>query len=514
MRFFSSLFTTQDTLGEGDYRRAERLLVRDGMCVFGMLTLQGGVFITAFALALGASNYEIGLLTTIAFLSQFMQLVGLALLKRFPRRRAVAVLAAGAARLIWIFIILTPFLFAGRGMTFLLQWLIVSAVIGAIAAPAWNSLLRDIVPEQVRGRVFSRRIAFGTGLALILTLGGGYFIDLWKATFPDAVLYGYACLFTLGLILGLGGVFAMSRLPEPAMEVADDQSLFQLVAMPLRDSNFRRVLSFMLLWSLAVNMAAPFFIVYMLERIGLSIFMVTVLTVTSQLTNIVFLGIWGRLADRFSNKSVLASSGLLYLLAIMAWCFTTMPERYVLTMPLLFMIQIVSGMAVAGVSISSGNVALKLSPAGNAHGYMTVFGLAAAITGGIAPLLGGLLADFFALRQFTLSLNWSSPGSAVSVSALNLKALDFVFLLAFGVGLYALHRLGSVKEEGTVTEREVMDELLNEIASPIRTFSSVAGLRRIASRPFQSIARIATRNRSRQPQRATSAAVDDDDQAV
>jgi MFS family permease len=298
------------------------------------------------------------------------------------------------------------------------------------------------------------------------------------------------------------------------MEVADDQSLFQLVAMPLRDSNFRRVLSFMLLWSLAVNMAAPFFIVYMLERIGLSIFMVTVLTVTSQLTNIVFLGIWGRLADRFSNKSVLASSGLLYLLAIMAWCFTTMPERYVLTMPLLFMIQIVSGMAVAGVSISSGNVALKLSPAGNAHGYMTVFGLAAAITGGIAPLLGGLLADFFALRQFTLSLNWSSPGSAVSVSALNLKALDFVFLLAFGVGLYALHRLGSVKEEGTVTEREVMDELLNEIASPIRTFSSVAGLRRIASRPFQSIARIATRNRSRQPQRATSAAVDDDDQAV
>ena len=49
----------------------------------GMGTLQGGVFLSAFALAIGASNYEIGLIATVTFLSQLMQLPGLFVLKTF-----------------------------------------------------------------------------------------------------------------------------------------------------------------------------------------------------------------------------------------------------------------------------------------------------------------------------------------------------------------------------------------------------------------------------------------------
>jgi len=124
------------------------MLVADGAGVMAMVTLQGGVFLTAFALALGASNYEIGLLTTIVFASQFMQIAGLGLLRWWPKRRAWVVLLCGLSRSLWVFIILIPLLFPEHGVTFLLLWLLIAALVGAMAGPAWNSLMRDIVPEK------------------------------------------------------------------------------------------------------------------------------------------------------------------------------------------------------------------------------------------------------------------------------------------------------------------------------------------------------------------------------
>jgi hypothetical protein len=51
-------------------RCAARLITIDGVCSMVLGSLEGGPFLTAFALALGASTYEIGLLASIAFLSQ------------------------------------------------------------------------------------------------------------------------------------------------------------------------------------------------------------------------------------------------------------------------------------------------------------------------------------------------------------------------------------------------------------------------------------------------------------
>ncbi len=231
-----------------------------------MEALAGGPFLVAFALAIGASHYDVGMLATIALLSQLMQLPGLALVNAFPKRRAITAILAGISRLLWIFIILIPFLFVNKGMSFLIQWFLIAAMVGAAAGPAWNSLLRDIVPKASFGRVFARRMVLGTALALVLTLGGGYFVDWWQARFPDTVLYAYSCLFLVGVVLGVCGLFAVARLPEPAMKVEHKTSLLDLLKDPLNDSNFRRLLVFIGLWSFAVNIAGPFFIIYMLQR--------------------------------------------------------------------------------------------------------------------------------------------------------------------------------------------------------------------------------------------------------
>jgi len=486
-RILRDTFTTKDALSEQDTRLGLRMIVVDGVCSTAMITLQGGVFITAFALALGASNYEIGLLVTIAFLSQLMQLPGLWLLTRFRKRKLLTAVCVGAARLLWIFIILIPVLFVDRGMTFMLQWLIIASLVAALPGPAWNSLLRDVVPSEKMGRVFSTRIALGTALALSLTLAGGYFVTWWKDAHPANPLYGYSLIFAAGMVFGLLGAMAISRIPEPTMPEVGTGNIRSLLVTPMKDRNYRRLLYFIASWNFAVNMAGPFFVIYMLKRIEISLFLVTMLVVVSQVTNLVFLRVWGRLADRFSNKSVMSTSGLLFLLSVLAWCFTTMPEKHVLTYPLLVLIHVMSGMATAGTVIASVNIALKLSPKEQAHGYMTVFGITGALAGALGPLVGGVLADFFSARSLDLAINWADPARKLSVYAVNLKALDFLFLISFLMGLYALHRLVSVKEEGEVENKRIMSEFMTEMTGPLRTVSSVSGMRRIALIPVSAL---------------------------
>jgi len=80
-------------------------------------------------------------------------------------------------------------------------------------------------------------------------------------------------------------------MPEPTMTspVGPQPSLFSTLSAPLKDRNFRHLLKFLFLWGLALNLAIPFFAVYMLQRLGLSLSAVLALSVLSQASNILFL---------------------------------------------------------------------------------------------------------------------------------------------------------------------------------------------------------------------------------
>jgi MFS family permease len=354
----------------------------------------------------------------------------------------------------------------------------------------------DIVPEKIRGSVFSTRLLLGTLSALTLTLLGGWFVDGWKTARPEHAIYAYSILFTVGVLFGLAGTFAVTRFPEPEMHGEEEIPLFGLLKTPFEDENFRRLLKFVSVWAFSINLAGPFFIIYMMKRLELGLFEVTVLTVINQGSNLLFLRIWGRLADRLSNKSVLAVSSPMFLLAVLGWTFTTMPDKHFLTVPLLIVIQLLTGMSLAGVSVSSANIALKLSPKGLAHAYMTVHGIIGSLAGAIAPLMGGLMATYFTSRQLSVSLNWSEPGRNMSIHAMDLKSLDFLFFISVIVGFYALHLLSQVREEGEVDEEEVRAHLMAEIAAPFRMITTMAGLRHLATIPFSAIHRLKGQPRS------------------
>ena len=233
--------------------------------------------------------------------------------------------------------------------------------------------------------------------------------------------------------------------------------------------------------------------VYMLKRLGLSMSFIIGLSIISQVMNFTFLKVWGRYTDRFSNKSVLAVCGPLFILSILGWTFTTMPEKYFLTIPLLVVIHVAMGLSSAGVSLASGNISMKLAPEGQATAYLATNTMVNSVAAGMAPILGGKFADFFSGRKLAWTLEYTSPGGKFALPTLDLQQWDFFFAMAFLIGIYSIHRLAMVKEVGEVEEKVVAQELAAEIRSQVRILSSIEGLRQMVSFPFSIIRNLAVR---------------------
>jgi len=465
--------------------RGLKYILYDGMTSQVMVSLSGGAFIIAFALLLGASNLIIGLLAAGPFLGNIFQIPAALVIERVGRRKLISILGSLVSRAWLLVFALIPLVFRPFGISVLIMGIFLSGATAAFSTCAWSSWMRDLVPVETRGRYFSRRMTLGLTLAMPIALVAGRFIDFWKVRFPAQATFGYSVLFLIAFGFGLGSILALRAAPEPQMgKPREKVSVWKTINTPFKDENFKKMLRFTIPWAIAFNFAVPFFVVYMLKRIHLSLSTVMILSVISQLFHVLFLRIWGPLTDKFSNKSVMQVSGILLLICVIAWPFTTLPEIYAATFPLLVLIHVFAGIAIAGVSIASYNIVLKLAPPANSTAYLAVNGALVSLGMAVGPILGGLLADILVFMELSLTFRWLASEGGWTAYLLSFKGLDFLFFVAFILGLYALYRLSLVQEKGEVPKKVVYREFLSETRRTIRNISSVGGLSQLVYLPI------------------------------
>ncbi|MEQ8507016.1 MAG: MFS transporter [Rhodospirillales bacterium] len=489
-----------DTLNEAEVETGLKWLLRNGIWSQGMETLALGPILVAYALYLDASNLAIGLLAALPNLGQLALLPAVQVVEKVRRRRFLAVIFGAASRPMLLVMAAAVFMPSKEaGLALLLVGLTLRYTLGAFVGCSFNSWIRDLVPEHRMGSFFANRLMWMTGMGMAVSLAAGIFVDEWARLLPDWKAHGYSVLLTLAFICGGISVYCMVRIPEPAMPSAERHlPLPERLAQPLKDVNFRNLIIFLGSWNFAINLAAPFFTVYLYRRLGLSVTMVTVLLIVSQAANFAVMKTWGRIADRFSNKGVLTVAAPLFVLSIFLWTFTTLPEKHVLTIPLLIVIHILTGVSTAGVTLASGNIGLKLAPRGGAAAYLSVSSLVTAVCAGVAPVFGGLFADWFMDRELTLILRWTEPETRHVFQAINLRHWDFFFGLAAILGFLSLNRLRQVKEVGEVEEDIVLEELMASARQGMRNLTSVAGLRAAATYPMELLFRnVGARRRRR-----------------
>lgn len=472
----------QVNISEADREHGLRLLVREAAFSSGTGALTSGVILTAFALHLGASNLWVGVLASAPFITQLLQLPGIAVVEHLRTRKFIAVVTSLVGRAMLLVMAVTAFFSGFVPLAVFLAAQYVLCGLSAFGAVAWNAWLRDLAPENRLGSVFARRTSWTAAITLIAGLLAAFILDRTAVgSFERSI--AFAGMFVVGCLTGLISALVVSQMPEPVMPPPSGRlALLQLLRAPLADINFRRLLTFVVSWQVAVNLATPFFTVFIVRQLGFDVSLVMVLGAVSQLTNLLALRSWGTLSDRFSNKSVLLVSAPAYIIGIVAMIGASQLHGATLIVGWLVFLHMLMGASVAGVTLASTNIALKLSPKGAATAYVATNAMAIALAAGLAPIVGGLLADFFAARRLELLLSWTSPAGTLSFP-LRLSHWDFYFLLAGIIGLYAIHRLSLVAEEGEIERREMVELVVGRTLRAIRNSSSVAGLRMLTDLP-------------------------------
>lgn len=480
------LASTQAEITQPELRAGGRRLMFDAAFATIVGTLNSGVVLVAYALMLGASSTVIGVLAAIPFLTQLLQAPAVIVLERLRSRRLVAIACLFVARLALPLMAALGYLGdRALALTLLVVAETVHCAFNAFAGCAWNSWIRDLIPEHRLGVFFARRTIWATALGIAGTAAAAAALHFGDPTGrgggSPAV---FAALYGAGFLSSLASTWSLARVPEPAMPPpVRERRLLTLFVEPLRDAGFRRLIRFFASWQFAVNLAAPFFSVFMIRQLGFSAGFVLLMSIVSQLANIVVLRGWGGLSDRFTNKTVLSFAAPAFIACIAAMALAGEIGGRGWTVTYLVVLHVLMGMTSAGVALASTAIGLKLAPRGRATAYVATNALVTALAAGTAPLLGGLFASFFEKRQLRLSVDWRSPDGALELVTLSVGWWQFFFLISALVGLYSLHRLTLVREQGEVPRRELVQHVLNVARRGVRNASTVAGLRAAVAFP-------------------------------
>jgi MFS family permease len=450
---------------KGDYKILRPMLKRglrdailDGSFYSVMTSLTNGVFLTGFALALGSSHFEIGVIASLPLLAPMIQLPASPLLAR-RRLKRICLWTSFFGRSVWVPIALLP-LIAMSSPSHSLVWALmfgmaVYHISASIAGVSWISWMADLVPEKVRGRYFgNRNVAIGA-VGMIATLGGGLLVKRYDVWFKPEVMVGFTFLFLVALVFGYMSIIFLRKIPfDLGFQETTHRSLSQSLSTVLMDKRFLIVILFSSCWGFGVNLASPFFTVYMLQDLHLGYETVALYTVLNLATNLLGMWFWGRASDRYGNKPVMQSMGLLAAMLPFLWVFVTP-----VTVPYLAPFNhLLAGFCWAGINLTSVNLLLKLARKEDQAVYLSVHAFACSLFIALGPLTGGMLSGHFSHLYLTLG-------------GLHIYHLHFVFIVS------TLLRYGSLILLQWVHEpKEVPASAMIKALSNIKRLSTMMGL--------------------------------------
>lgn len=378
---------------KADLARSFRLCTADGLVAMPLVTmsLPVNVFITALVTkAYVLPKTEIGVLTAMPFVANFLQIFAAPFIARWRPPKTVTVVAASIHLALWVVLgALLPLIPRENPVAaayWLILWFFVSSCFAAIAGVSWNSWIQEWVPARLRGKYFARRNAYLQFSTLTFLFAAGWALAHWNYAIPafQAVI-GVACLIR---IYSLYWQWISPTQPLPQAQ-APTISFGAQVDVLSRSRSFLLFVLFGSVWSFAANCFGPFYHVFMFEQLNFSAFDVGILSTLTALGGALALPAWGRLLDRFGNKPVMTFALIVWQLQNFLWCFITPDNR-----SLLYGMWVFGGLTSACFILGQFTLLLRLLPV-EAKNLAIGFNLAVtSLVAAIAPIVGGAVLQW------------------------------------------------------------------------------------------------------------------------
>ncbi|WP_322820251.1 MFS transporter [Chloroflexus sp.] len=348
----------------------------------------GSVFLSGFALLLGANNFQLGLLGALPFIGQMFQFLSAYLEARFASRRAIVLFSALVGRLVWALLLCLPFTSwsATWQLTVFFVALGFSYGLNGMAGNAWMSWMSDLVPPNRRGSYFGVRNTVAGISAMVSVYLAGLTLDHFRAQGAEA--HGYALIFGVAVLAAFGAAVLIARQPEPPLQPQPWQGVGSFLFAPLRDTAFRRFTVLATGWALVTGIAAPFFNAYGLTTLQLDFSLLALTGIVTSAVALFFSPLVGWLMDRYGYRVVVTGCVMGTIPLPLGWILST-PDNI---LPL-WLTSIFSGVFWPGVNQGLGNLLMERAPAAQRGVAVAIFSLLTGLGTLIASLIGGALGQ-------------------------------------------------------------------------------------------------------------------------
>lgn len=450
--------------------KTKNLSIKEGIN-YSVMDGAGLRYISPYALSLGANNHQIGLLTSIpSLIGNFSQLLTTKLIEKYSRKKII-LFGVLMQALMWLPLLIVGYLYFFKNFESSLSVNLVILIytlitfFGSFASPAWNSLMRDVVDKE-SGKYFGKRNKIIGTVVLGVMLVAGLILNFFKQ--KNEIFFGFAILLSVSLISRLISARLVSYHYEPELKLEKGYYFgFVSFLKQMRKNNFGKFTLFISLIMFATSIASPFFTVYMLKDLNLSYLIYTLITVAGPLSSLLFMPIWGKLADRFGNLRVLRWTGALIPLVPLLWFFsafmTHLPSNFLFSY--LIIIELFSGIVWAGFNLTSITFMYDAVSKQRLALCVAYYNILSGIGVFIGATLGGLFSSW-------------------NIHLLGINTVLLIFLISglarLIVYLLIIPKIKEVREVEQYKKgefkREVGEQLKNEIKSVISPVYSKFGI--------------------------------------
>lgn len=424
------------------------------------LTLTQFPFILGFAVtALGWGAGAIGWLAAMHHLCNAVQPPFYWFLRRRYSLHRIMVMGFWFNALPWLGILALPSLESPLRDAVFAVIVSVATLANSVASVAWSAATSDLVPIHIRGRFFGRRNMIFGFWTLVVVLAAGFVAEHYGNS-----LRAFGGIFAAGACMRLVGLYFLLRMTFPAHILATQSSAERLgdYLAVFRSRDYLWLVLFIGLWGFALNVGMPFYSVYVLRELPLTMRDLTVFTTLASLGGLLALPSWGALSDRFGSKPVLLTCAFLWVTSALPSWLLAGPARYAHLYVNYFLV----GAFTAGFQLCQFNLMVKMVPTRSKAPYISVFLAVTSLFTAAGPLVGGRL------------LSWM-PHNFGSLLAAPLLEYHVLFVASLALCLLATHVLQMMREPAERPVRELV-----RVMRSMREFNPVLGVAAVAELVF------------------------------
>ena len=303
-------------------------------------------YLTPYALAMGATTPQIGLLTSMPNLfGSLSQMKAPEAAEKIGGRKKLILLSIFLQGLTWLPIIVIPWMVPPvYQVPALITLVTLFNVTGAYALPSWNSILSDYVPERKRGDFFGLRNRWMGLITVVCSFIAGAILHYYHRD-----LTGFSIIIGLAFVARMISWSLLTQIYDPPLTIRQEHkfTLWDFLGR-FKESNFAKFVLFVACLSFTVNLISPFFSVYMLRDRHLSYLQYTVVNVTATIASLLAMRYWGKHADVIGNLQVIRLS---------CWMIPIIPFFWLVSASIfyLLLVQIVAGFFWAGFNLCATN---------------------------------------------------------------------------------------------------------------------------------------------------------------